>query len=70
VHDRWDKLHVERLGAPDLAVLEPNQPAILLRLTLPDDLQAEARQKLQPYAQMRYVPVLFELNLGPNASKP
>jgi hypothetical protein len=67
---RWDKIRVEQLGAPDLAALGPNQPAVLLRLTLPDDLQAEARKKLPPHTQKRFVPVLFELDLGPKASKP
>lgn len=68
--DRWGKIRVEQLGSPHLATLGPNQPAILLRLTLPDDLRAEARKLLSPYDRERYVPVLFELNLGPKASKP
>ena len=57
-------------GRAQLAVLGPMQPAILLRLTLPDDLQAEARSKLPPDTFAAYVPVLFELKLGPTTAKP
>jgi hypothetical protein len=67
---RWDRVRVEQLGALDLAVIKPDQPAVLLRLTLPDDLQREAAEKLPSYERSRFVPVLFELNLGPEASKP
>jgi hypothetical protein len=67
---RWDKIRVEQLGAPKLAVLTPDQPAILLRLTLPDDLRDEARKRLNPDLQKRYVPVLYELKLGPETSNP
>jgi len=68
LRDHWDKIRVEQLGAPELAVLGPNQPATVLRLTLPDDLRAEAHKKA-PYMRAQ-LPVLFELNLGTKASKP
>ncbi len=67
---RWDKVKVEQLGAPEVAVIDPDQPAVLLRLTLAEDLVDEARKKLPPEAQQVYIPVLFDLNLGPPASKP
>jgi hypothetical protein len=67
---RWDRIRVEQLGAPKLAVLKRDQPAIVLRLTLPDDLQAEARKRLDPALQKRYVPVLYEVTLGPETSNP
>jgi hypothetical protein len=67
---RWDKVKVEQLGAPEVAVLDPDQPAALLRLTLADDLLDEARKKLTPEAQKEHIPVLFDLNLGPPVSKP
>jgi hypothetical protein len=60
----WDRVRVEQLGAPGLAVLEPNQPAVLLRLTLPDDLQEEAR-KWGDFGS-----VLFELAFDPKATIP
>jgi hypothetical protein len=67
---RWDAIHVEQLGAPGLVVLKPGQPATLLRLTLPERLQAEARQTLGPTVQNQFVPVLFELGLQPSPPKP
>jgi hypothetical protein len=65
LRNRWDKVRVERLGAPEVAVIEPDKPAVLLRLTLPDDMQDEARTKLSPDNQARLLPVLYELDLGP-----
>jgi hypothetical protein len=66
---RWDRVRVEQVGAPELAVFGPDQTIVLLRLTLPDDLEAEARKKLGPSMQQR-LPVLFELVLGPKAQQP
>jgi hypothetical protein len=65
LHNRWDKIKVEQLGAPELAVINADQSAVLLKLTLPDDLQSEARKKLSSSQQKQFVPVLFELSLGP-----
>jgi hypothetical protein len=65
LYNRWDKIKVEQLGAPELAVIKADQPAVLLKLTLPDDLQSEAQKKLSPNQQQQFDPVLFELNLGP-----
>ncbi len=61
---RWDKLRIEQLGTPDVAVVDPKQQVVFLRLILPDDLQAEARKKLSSRAQQEFLPVVFELNLG------
>jgi hypothetical protein len=66
---RWDRVRVEQIGAPELAVVGPDQTVVLLRLTLPDDLEAEARKKLDRSMQQS-LPVLFELVLGPKASNP
>ncbi len=65
LRDRWDKIRVEQVGAPKLAVIKPDQHAVLLRLTLADELQVEARKKLSAGEQQQFVPVLFELDLGP-----
>jgi hypothetical protein len=70
LHDHWDKIQVEQLGAPGLAVIAPGQSAVLLRLTLPDELQKASREKLPPWMQGHFVPTLFELHLGPEATKP
>lgn len=70
LHDHWDKIQVEQLGASGLAVIAPGQSAVLLRLTLPDELQQASREKLPPSMQDHFVPTLFELHLGPEATKP
>jgi hypothetical protein len=70
LRDRWDKIKVEQLEEADLAATGPDQSAVLLRLTLLDDLQPEARKKLSPDALRHCLPVLFELDLGPEASNP
>jgi hypothetical protein len=70
LRDRWDKVRVEQLGSPRLAVLDPDQPAVFLRLTLPEDLQEEARKKLPPFTVTQYVPILFEWDFGPDVANP
>ncbi|HEU5117546.1 MAG TPA: hypothetical protein VFT74_12955, partial [Isosphaeraceae bacterium] len=40
LHGRWDQLRVEQFGAPEMAVLDADESAVLLRLSLPDDLAA------------------------------
>ena len=58
------EIRVEQLGSTGLAVLEPGQTAVLLRLTLPDHLLGEARKSLSAQGQPS-VPMLFKLELGP-----
>jgi hypothetical protein len=67
---RWDRVRIEQLGASGIAVLEPDQPAVILRLALPEDLQDEARKKLEPRTFKTYVPVLYELDLGQPTATP
>jgi hypothetical protein len=70
LRDRWDRVRVERLASPDVAVVGADESAVLLRLTLPDDLAAEARKTLSPEIQQQYVPVLYQLNLGTTPPPP
>jgi hypothetical protein len=67
---RWDKIRVEQLGDSVPAVLGPDQPAAVLRLSLPEDLQDEVRNTLDARTVGRCVPVLFELNLGQRTASP
>ncbi len=67
---RWDEVHVEQLGAGEVAVIDPGRSAVLLRLTLPESMRDEARRKLAPYTAERQIPVLLNLQLGPTAPKP
>lgn len=70
LHGRWGEIRVEQLGSRGVAVPEEaDRPVVLLRLTLPEDLQDEARKVLPEYEQKRVLPVLYELILGtPNSS--
>jgi hypothetical protein len=70
LRNRLDRIHVEQLGALEIAVLRPDQKAVLLSLSLPDDFVREAGDKLSDDFKKRYVPILFELNLGDPAWKP
>ena len=70
MRDRWDEVRIEQLGAGGVAVVEPDQPAVLLRLTMPDAMAEEARKRLDAVSVERYVPVLLELKLEPAAPRP
>ncbi len=66
--DRWNDVKVEQLGIPQMAILRPNQSTVLLRLTLPDDLAAEARKQ---HPNQPFNPVFFQISIvPPNAPKP
>jgi hypothetical protein len=67
---RWHKVTVEQLGAPELVALVPNQPAVLLRLALADDLMDEAKKTFSSNDQTQFVPILYELDLGPKPRIP
>ena len=67
---RWDEIRVEQLGSPRDAIIKADQAAVLLRLTLPEELQRKAREKLPAEDQARYVPIFFELDLNPTPSVP
>lgn len=65
LRENGSAVRVAQLGSDGCNVIEPTQSATLLRLTLPDD----AKKSLSPYAQT-FVPVLFDLELGPKAPTP
>lgn len=65
LRDRWDEIEVEQLGARGPVALDADEPAQLLRLTLPKDLQEAAQTMLHAGMPERPVSVLFELHLGP-----
>lgn len=65
VRGRWDEIVVEQIGADGQATIDPDGSAVLLRLKLPEVLQAEARSMKHPSQSARCVPVLFEFRLGP-----
>ncbi len=63
---QWKQLQVEQFGAPELAVLKPDQSAVLLRLTLPKELAAQAG-KSDPDSSSEPA---FEISLRPRAPAP
>ncbi len=65
---RWNQLQVEQLGAPDIAVLDTDENAVLLRLSFPDNLAAEARKTLSSPEANFHIPVIYELKLSPDPS--
>lgn len=68
LRNRWHEIEVDQLGAGGPVVLDADQPARLLRLTLSQRLQDDARTALPDGSRERHVPVLFELHLGPKPS--
>jgi hypothetical protein len=67
---RWESLRVEQAGAGGTARLDPKKPYTLLRLTLPEDMQAEALAKLPEHIRKQYVPELLHIELIPSAPRP
>ena len=68
--DHWKELDIEQLGRNGPTIIAPEQTVTLVRITLPDDLQAKAVKSLGQPIPKHIVPVLYELKLGPDAAKP
>lgn len=63
---RLDRLRVEGLIAGDPVTLDdPDQPLVLIRLTLPEDLRAESQATLRPNIYDQIVPIFFEMTIRP-----
>ena len=56
--------------ATGLTELEPDESAVLLKLSLPEEIEAQARKTLSPSMQKSFIPVVYELGLGPKTAKP
>jgi hypothetical protein len=67
---RWDKLLVEQIGAPEVAVINPDQPAAWLRLKLPEDLERTARATFAAEDLARCVPSVVQIDLKPASAAP
>jgi hypothetical protein len=63
---RWGKVKVEQMGSDGAVATDPNELAVILRVTLPDDLRAEAKAKLAPWLMDQVSSSLFELRLKLN----
>jgi hypothetical protein len=64
LRDRWDEVRVEQLAAEDVVVVDADEVATLLRLTLSDDLKREAEQKLNKYFAKRFETALLDVRFG------
>jgi hypothetical protein len=67
---RWGTLIVEQLGAPEVAMIKPDQQVVLLRLRLPEDIEQMARAKVSAEDLAQFVPSLLRIDLIPATSGP
>jgi hypothetical protein len=68
---RWDEVSVEQLGARgNAAVLDADEQAVLLRLSLPDKLYDQAKGNVDSQSLPKELPLLFELRMGPEPPQP
>jgi hypothetical protein len=61
---RWDQVQVEQLGSGKMAVLKPDEEAVLLRLTLPEDLRDQAASDVDARRLQARLPLLFEMRIA------
>ena len=66
----WDQIEAAQLGKDEVVSLAVGDSAVLLRLTLPPEMEEAAGQVLPAGLQQAFVPVLYELRLGRRAAKP
>jgi hypothetical protein len=66
---RWDSVHVQQLASDGLVSLAPDESAVLLRLTLPQDLQDQLRTSAKS-EQEGEVPIIYDLKFEPKAANP
>ena len=64
LRDRWDEIQVEQLGCDHLVIVEPDEVAVLLRLTFSEQLKREAEQILSKDDWEHFRTALFECRLG------
>jgi hypothetical protein len=67
-HER--EILVEQLGTGGVAVLDPSQSAVLLRLVMSEGMQSKARQALDPEDIPRFLPDLLRYELSPQPPEP
>ena len=61
--ESWDGLEVDQLGGDGKEVVKPGESRTLLRILMPDNMQADAQQVLSPEAAKQAVSVLYELRV-------
>lgn len=63
-HER--EILAEQLGSGKVAVLDPDETSVLLRLRLPEGLEAKAQETFDPAELNQFVPELFYWDIGPD----
>lgn len=61
---RWGEIKVEQAGAKEVFVIGQDEKVSLIKLTLPDAMQEEAKRKLSASILKNRIPVLYDLKLG------
>lgn len=70
IHQHWDRLKVEQLGTENAVSIEPANTVTLLRLQMPEELQAEAAAIFPRHLQSEFIPTYFHITLGPSSATP
>jgi hypothetical protein len=63
------EMQVEQLGSGGVAVIEPDQTPVMLRLAMPPGMQAKALHMLDAAEQKSLIPELYRWEIGPDKSK-
>ena len=64
---RWDEMEIEQLASDGRVTVQSGQLSSLLRISMPDQMRADAQKALSPQDLKWYVPELFHLQLGTDA---
>jgi hypothetical protein len=70
LQDRWDQIRVEQLGTGQTALVKLDEEAVLLKLSLPDDLAAQASKEIDLRRHPIELPVLCEMQILLQPKKP
>jgi hypothetical protein len=70
IRGRTDQIRVKQLGTDQIVAIGPGETAVLLQLTLSEELEAEGRKTLDYFDNHSLNPVIFRLELGPEKRKP
>lgn len=68
VRGRWNEMRIEQLGSDGVVVVDPDEVVSLLRLTLSEEMKAEAKETLSRHYAKRFQDVFFEFRFGANSA--
>lgn len=67
ISGHWKDIKVEQLGSAGVVEIDPKDTVTLVRLTLPEALEAKAKGMEPEIPERLYKPDMFQLELGPKA---